>query len=230
MKFVHVLVEGQTEETFLRNVLNPYLLNYDVFLIAKIITTKYVKIGKNFKGGISNYSKIRDDLHRLLRDNSVVAVTTMIDYYGLPSDFPGKDTIQGNNCFDRVSYLEKQFGKDIADEKFIPFLVLHEFEAYLFTSPKYLVNAFPELGNKEKREFVQIEKSFNSPEEIDNGEMTHPSACIERLIPAYKKVIDGSIITKQIGLTAIKERCPHFNKWISSLEAIERKGQNERRC
>lgn len=158
MKFVHVLVEGQTEETFLRNVLNPYLQDYDVFLTAKIITTKHVNTGKDFKGGGSDYKKIRNDLCRLLGDNSVAAVTTMIDYYGLPADFPGKSTIQGNNCFDRVSYLEEQFAMDIKKERFIPFLVLHEFEAYLFTLPECLVDAFPELGDKEKKSLCKLKK------------------------------------------------------------------------
>ncbi len=220
MKYVHVLVEGQTEEAFLQHVMNPYLFDYGVCLTPKIITTKIVKTGKDFKGGISNYKKIKDDIYRLLGDSSVVAVTTLIDYYGLPDDFPGKGTIQGNNCFDRVSYLEEEFAKNIAKERFIPFLTLHEFEAYLFASPEYLVEAFPGLGSKEKEELIQIEKRFNSPEEINDGKMTHPSMRIERLISTYDKVVNGPMIAKRIGLTTIKERCPHFNKWVSTLTLI----------
>ncbi|MBU0702085.1 DUF4276 family protein [bacterium] len=224
MKFVHVLVEGPTEETFLRDVMNPYLFNYDVYLNAIIITTKGIETGKNFKGGTSKYNKIRGTIYRLLGDSTVVAVTTMIDYYKLPSDFPSKNAIHGNNCFDRVSYLEEQFAMDIAQERFIPFFVLHEFEAYLFTLPEYLIDAFPELKNEEKKELMQIGKSCSSPEEINDGEATHPSARIKRLIPTYGKVSYGSIIAKRIGLIAIKERCPHFNKWVSTLESIGKKG------
>jgi hypothetical protein len=218
MKFVHVLVEGQTEETFLRDVITPYLLNHNIFLTAKIITTKRMKMGTDFKGGISNYGKIKNDILRLLGDSSVAAVTTLIDYYGLPSDFPGKSTIKGTNCFERVSYLEKHFADDIANDKFIPFLSLHEFEAYLFTSPTDLANAFPNMDIKD--EFIRIREEFQTPEEINEGATTHPAARISKLVPIYKKALHGPIITKRIGLTAIRKMCPHFNAWISTLESL----------
>lgn len=218
MKYVHVLVEGQTEETFVRDVINPYLEDRDVFLIAKIVTTKYVKIGKDFKGGISKYNKIRNDIQRLLGDSSISAVTTMIDYYGLPNDFPGKGPLQKMDCYSKVHFLESQFLNDISNRKFIPFLVLHEFETYLFTSPENVANVFPK--DKIKDKLVQINNQFTTPEEIDEGKDTHPAARIKDLIPGYRKTLHGPLITKRIGLDDIRRKCNHFDKWLIKLESL----------
>ena len=38
MKHLHILVEGQTEETFVRDVLTPHLLEFDLFLNPVILT------------------------------------------------------------------------------------------------------------------------------------------------------------------------------------------------
>ncbi len=57
MKKVLILVEGQTEETFVKQVLSPYLNRFDIFIIPTIIVTKRVKIGADFKGGVPEYPK-----------------------------------------------------------------------------------------------------------------------------------------------------------------------------
>lgn len=88
MKKILILVEGQTEARFVKQVLNPYISKCSLFFISVIIATKRLKTGEKKKGGISSYKKIRRDLIGLLQDTSVVAVTTMIDFYGLPNDFP----------------------------------------------------------------------------------------------------------------------------------------------
>jgi hypothetical protein len=43
---------------------------------------------------------------RLLNDTGAVAVTTMLDYYGLPRDFPGRSAIPAGDCYARVAHLE----------------------------------------------------------------------------------------------------------------------------
>jgi hypothetical protein len=52
---VLILVEGQTEEKFVKEVLNPHLNNYGKYLIPTLLRTKIVKSGPNFKGGITSY-------------------------------------------------------------------------------------------------------------------------------------------------------------------------------
>jgi len=43
-----ILVEGQTEETFVRDILCPYFLSRDKILIPKIVTTKRLKNGHQY--------------------------------------------------------------------------------------------------------------------------------------------------------------------------------------
>lgn len=84
MTRVHVFVEGQTEETFVRDVLAPYFVHYSVYLTPILALTS-----PGHKGGIVRYSKIKPQLTRLCRQDRGATITTMIDYYGLPTDFPG---------------------------------------------------------------------------------------------------------------------------------------------
>ena len=65
-KRVLVLVEGQTEERFVKDVLSPSFWPRDVFLSPTILMTKRVKNGPNFKGGVTNFAKFRNDAQRLL--------------------------------------------------------------------------------------------------------------------------------------------------------------------
>lgn len=106
MKRVLVLVEGQTEEHFVKDILCHHLWPLGIDMIPKVATTKRVKKGPDFKGGITDYQKVANDLRRLLHDTGVVSVTTFIDYYGLPSDFPGVDSRPSGSAYDRARYVE----------------------------------------------------------------------------------------------------------------------------
>ncbi|MDZ7365092.1 MAG: DUF4276 family protein [candidate division KSB1 bacterium] len=58
MKRILILSEGQTEERFVKNVLRPALWLKGIDIIPKIVTTKRVKKGPDFKGGITEYRKV----------------------------------------------------------------------------------------------------------------------------------------------------------------------------
>jgi len=58
----YVLVEGQTEETFIKRILGPHLAAADVFLTPILAATKRVKEGRKFKGGVTRYEPVRRDL------------------------------------------------------------------------------------------------------------------------------------------------------------------------
>ena len=90
MDRVLILVEGQTEERFIKSILQPHLSAFGVHVEPKIVTTKRVKSGPDFKGGITNFGKVENDIRLLLGDTNAALITTMLDYYGLPSDFPGQ--------------------------------------------------------------------------------------------------------------------------------------------
>jgi len=217
MKKVLVYVEGQTEETFVRDLLAPFLQRRSIWLVPVLARTKRTKAGHTFKGGIVSYNQVRRDVLNLLNDSSAVLVTTMLDYYGLPVDFPGKRALRGGSPYQRVAHLEDAFRRDIGDPRFFPFLTLHEFEALLFAQPEQIVQTFPQARMATR--LIQ-EVSALPPEEIDEGQTTHPAARIGRYLPRYRKRLHGPIIARRIGLQTIRDRCPHFDEWVSKLESL----------
>ena len=217
MSKVLILVEGQAEETFVRDVLAPYLLGKSVYVFAKLATTKRVKSGPDFKGGIVSYGKVKNDIVRLLHDTSAVMVTTMIDFYGLPEDFPGRKKMPRGSCYKRVAYLEHELQKDINHHKFLPYLTLHEFEAMAFVSPDRIANAFP--GTNVIGKLRAIRSEFQSPEEIDEEEP--PSERLSALLPEYEKPLHGPLAILEIGIDEIRGECAHFDEWLKKLEALE---------
>jgi hypothetical protein len=57
---VHIVAEGQTETNFIKTILNPYFLCRGIILIPCTVVTKNdKKAGRQYKGGISAYSKAK---------------------------------------------------------------------------------------------------------------------------------------------------------------------------
>jgi hypothetical protein len=218
VKRVLILVEGQTEETFVNDALAPHLAGFEKWPSATCICTKRVKGRRAHRGGIGSYVQVRTDLHLLLRSNPDV-VTTLIDFYGIPSDFPGCASVPPNaTCFERAAHLEQEFGKDIADLRFIPNLVLHEFEGLLFSAPRAIAEILEDEAHVNKLE--AIASKHGSPEEINDSQATHPSKRIKDLYPRYVKPLYGPQIAARIGLPAIRAKCRHFNAWLKRIEDI----------
>lgn len=215
MKKVYVLVEGQTEEQFLGDVLSPYLEQKDIFIRPILINTKVVKSGPNFRGGINSYQQIKKDLHKLLTDSTTNCVTTMIDYYGLPADFP--EFHKDGSSIEKVANAETAFSKDIGHSKFLPYLQLHEFEALLFAAPEILSKTLDTTGRSEIR-VKRIRQSFTSPEEINDSPSTCPSRRIKDLYEKYNKPFYGTLIASRIGIDQIVQQCPHFSNWVKNIE------------
>jgi hypothetical protein len=218
LKRVLILVEGQTEERFVKSVLNPEFNARELFFFPTLLVTKRVKDGPNFKGGISNYPKFKNDVRRLLQGSGGGLVTTMLDYYGLPTDFPGMATRPKATPHTRVAHVERRIHEDLGEPKnFLPFLALHEFEAWLFSSKKELPKAMTDAKGSA---FAAIRDSVQTPEEIDEGPESAPSKRIHAIYPAYRKTLHGPLTAQRIGLHRIREECPHFAAWLSAVEAF----------
>ncbi len=216
MKYVNVLVEGQTEETFVNAVLTPFLESKGIFLTPTVVKTKRVKHGPDFKGGITSYAKVKFDVRELLRNTSNVLVTTMLDYYGLPEDFPRYNQRPVGTCFERAAFLEQAFKADIDHQKFLPYLALHEFEAMMFAAPQEIANAFPDRDIAAPLQ--KIRAAYATPEEINEDDP--PSKRILEIAPMYQKTLYGPLVTLEIGLERIRQACAHFNTWLQQLEAL----------
>lgn len=98
----------------------------------------------------------------------------MIDYYGLPTDFPGMDHVQEyKSAEERVMYLEQMLdknisGSDISEENFIPYIQLHEFEALLFSDIS-IVDRVLSTGRESKYEELAKIRHEYAPEEINTS-------------------------------------------------------------
>jgi hypothetical protein len=218
MKRVLVLVEGFTEERFVKDVLAPHLWTKGKDAIPKVATTKRVKRGPDFKGGITDYQKVENDLRRLLGDTGATAVTSFIDYYALPSDFPGYSTRPPGPPAARVRYVEGEWAKKINHAKFRPFIMLHEFEALVFVKPTEVCRALHQPGTLPDVE--SIRRAFSTPEEINDDPVTAPSKRLEQLFVGYQKPFHGPLVTNRVGLAALRAECPHFNDWVTWLEGL----------
>ena len=223
MRRILVLVEGQTEERFIKDVLCPAMWPLGVDVVPKIAVTKRVKRGPDFKGGVTDYPKVVNDLRRLLGDTGAAAVTTFVDYYGLPSDFPGMASRPPGSPLARARHVEARWEADIGHPRFRAFLALHEFEAFLFVDPGELCRA---LQHPERLpQFEEIRDRFADPEDINEGTETAPSKRITRLLPAYRKTVHGPLVAGRIGLAALRAGCRHFNQWITWMEQPDSQGR-----
>lgn len=221
MKKVLILVEGPTEEQFIKTVVYPYLQGKDIFVTPIILRTKYVKCGPDFKGGVRSYNQVKRDLLKLLIPNDSALISTMLDYYALPTDFPGKSTSH-SNCYESVKEIETAIITDIGARgrgKLFPYIQLHEFEALIFSSIEHLAKTF-RTNDGQLKELKAIIAGFPNPEYINDRPETCPNRRLAKIYPEYKKVIYGTIITSKIGLPRLREKCPHFNEWLTKLESL----------
>ena len=215
MKNLYIYCEGPTEESFINNVLSPYLLDFEVYARPIVCMTKRTNTVK-YRGGVSDYRKIKAELSNICRQHKNETVTTMFDYYGFPSNAPGTGSIS-RSLFERVAYIEKAIEADISVTNLFFNITIHEFEGLLFSD----TTAFD--TNADAATLVQllkIREQFTSPEHINNSADSAPSKRIMNLLPGFAKVSDGTIISARIGISAILAECEHFREWIKRIKLI----------
>lgn len=216
-KVLNILVEGPTEKEFVANLIYPHLLNAGISNVRTIT----IETSPGFKGGDVRYNaRYKPNIERILRGREDMLVTSFIDYYRLRSDFPNyAESRKLQNAVQRVAFIEQGCFEDIADERFLPYIQLHEFEGLLFAAPDGFHELFPDLTAANKRELIKTIEEFPNPELINDRPEFAPSSRLERLIPDYKKPLYGSMIALENGFPAIMEKCPRFKVWIETIIA-----------
>ncbi len=225
MARLHLFAEGETEMVFARDVLAPHLVAYGVYLQNRILIAHARKKGRVHRGGGRRFLPMHNDIRRHLshdRGNDVY-FTTMIDLYAIQRDFPGLEESEmlRNRPLERVRRLEESWRNETADHRFIPFIQLHEFEAYLFCDLTKLPEFLSGPGRK-VRELQRVADGSNSPEYIDDGQHSAPSKRIIAQFPEYedRKTSVGPQMAKCIGLPKIRSVCTHFDEWLCRLEQL----------
>lgn len=227
MKYLNIIAEGSTEENFVNDVLVGHFAALEIYVSVRKITTGWDRhSNKPAKGGLRQYSKFRDDVKRwIVSDNQrpYTWYTSFIDLYAFPKGAESPYTTELQNILDpykKVKALEDAINKDIDHPKFIPYVQLHEFEAFLLVEPDRLISMYPD-GIKGINK-LKYDIGITNPEEINESPQTAPSKRIIQYFPDYKgqKAQVGSLIAQDIGITALRNKCRHFDEWISQLEQI----------
>jgi hypothetical protein len=216
-----VHVEGQTEETFVNEVLGRHLYAVGFHSVG----ARYIG-GARRRGGICGWAEARQGIVNHLRQDGQIFVTTMVDYYGLPQsdgrEWPGRAAAALLRSDDRASFVESHLSQDVREildtNRFIPFVVMHEFEALLFSDCAAFGRAIgqPELA----LELAAIRDGFDTPEGINDSPESAPSKRILALKPSYEKPLLGALAALEIGLEKIRAECPHFDGWVRRLESL----------
>ena len=181
---LRIVVEGQTEETFVRDVLEPHLDACGVEVSAHLLN-KIEKSARDQPGGLNNYAQAETDINLWLKtdQDGNARVTTMFDLYALPEDFPGyRDAGLHSDLYRRVQALEDALTHEINDSRFIPYIQLHEFEALLLCDPRKFETYFYDCPDGIAN-LVNMVAGFESPEHVNDEDP--PSKRIDRELLNY---------------------------------------------
>jgi Domain of unknown function (DUF4276) len=221
-----VHVEGQTEEDFVNEVLREHLVSVGYESVsARIVGNARLR---QRRGGIRPWPSVRKDIINHLRQDPGCIATTMVDFYGLPQQgdgaWPGRAEASGIEAGLKASCVEEALAEDFSKEvgstfnpnRFMPFVVMHEFEGLLFSD----CAAFSQgIGRADlESPFQRIRDNFETPEDINDAPITCPSRRVKDLVPGYEKPLFGTLAVLEIGLSRIRTQCPHFDGWLRQLE------------
>jgi hypothetical protein len=218
-------VEGQTEESFVNEVLRDYLLHKGYESVsARIMGNARLR---RQRGGITPWPSARKEIINHLRQDLGCIVTTMVDYYGLPQvgdgAWPGRAEASRLQANQKAAHVEDAMRRDLAsqlgdDRRIFPFVVIHEFEGLLFSDCAAFSRA---IGRRDVEPMLKrIRDQFDTPEDINDSPVTAPSKRVAELVQGYEKPFFGTLAVLEIGLDRLRSECPHFNAWIDQLEQL----------
>lgn len=219
-------VEGETEETFVNEMLAPHLYRHGFTKVSARLVGNARQ--RSRRGGIRAWNVVRRDILNHIKQDPACLITTMIDYYALPHAgdraWPGRGTAgdlpfeQKANTVEQalLADVSRELGTSFNPNRFIPFLMMHEFEGLLFSDCEAFGRGIghPELST----ELQGIRDQFSTPEEINDSPITAPSKRVKQLVTRYEKPLLGTLAALEIGLDSIRHECPHFRDWLTRLE------------
>lgn len=234
MARVLIHVEGQTEETFVNEIVAPHLYNYGYEKVSARLLGNARQ--RDYRGGVKPWGEVRTDILNHLREDSGCLATTMVDYYALPQSgakaWPGRGMAGSLPFPQKAATVQRALLEDICEElggsfnsdRFIPYVMMHEFEGLLFSDCTRFGQGIgrPELIPQ----LQEIRNAFTTPEEINDSPLTAPSKRVKALVPGYEKPLFGTLAVLEIGVDTIRAECPHFRSWLERLEAWPQSGKS----
>lgn len=221
---VNIVVEGPSERSFINAVVAPDLGTKGIYVNASVVGRS------GHKGGNINFDRMFTDIRNYLAQQNNTLVSTMIDYFRLDPAWPGMSEIEKRENSGETLELETKL--DILkqatlaklqeklpeienlEQRFIPYVQMHEFEALLFSKPQVLAE---QIGIEENKLTAAV-KNYATPEHINTNPEKAPSKLIAKLgTNNYKKRRHGLIVAEKIGLSSIREKCVLFNTWLNAF-------------
>lgn len=218
MKRIIIICEGQTEQEFCNDILQPHFNQFGIIIQNPTI--------KKTAGGIVNWSALKHQIETHLKLDQTAYITTLIDFYGIHANHNYPNWTQANK------HTDKNIGMDLMEEamladiqvqlqsRFIPYIQLHEFEGLLFCNIDVFNNGFEQNEFLDYNYLVETIDNYQNPELINDSSITAPSKRLTRIIKDYSKITHGCLIAQEIGINKIRSKCPRFSQWISILEKI----------
>lgn len=217
----------KTEGIFISKLLAPHLARLNVYMTPII----HFQAGRGRRRPVRPRGETTSGLH--LKQRTGTYLTLFMDYYGLKTDWPGLDDARKRPCAkDRAEAVNRAtqdavcrlFPERRAERRFIPYVAMHEFEALLFSAgdSRLRLQVKPAL-------IANIVAKCGSPEEIDDSPDTAPSKKTHQLSNGFRKTTTGIAVAEDIGLSAIRARCPLFDEWLTAIERLRNRRRTERR-
>jgi hypothetical protein len=228
---IYIVVEGQTEQTFVRDVLAPQIAHKGIYLYSALL-------GKpGHKGGDVRFDRAKADIGNFLKQRNDTYISTMFDYYRIDVNWPGRVDVRQEikngktlTASQKAGILEIATLREIMNafpdyntgNRFIPYIEMHEFEALMFSDADILA----EKTEIDVSQIKRILAEYTNPEEIDDEPDKSPSRRLETLKTGYRKVAMSKTVTAAIGIQIIQKKCPHFNNWLTKLENLKGRPKN----
>lgn len=226
-----IVVEGHTEEAFVKEILSPHLSEFGVFASAVMMGNAQAR---ERRGGVRRWESARNRIINFLRQDRELVVSTMVDYYGMPRDWPGRVAAPSAAATpsDAAARIESAMLADVAAVlggdfdagRFAPYVMMHEFEAILFSDCGALARVVAQTSTSQvqglRAALQGIRDEFETPETINDSDETAPSKRIYRVAPNYRKRGMGMQAVQGIGLDGIRGECLHFGDWLGRLERL----------
>jgi len=218
-----VHVEGETEETFVNEILRPFLIGVGyVDVSARLLGNARAR---SRRGGIKAWATVKSDISKHLAGDQGCIATTMVDYYALPADpatgWPGRSTAPLVGIETRGHHVQEALRNDFSaspySQRFEPFVLMHEFEALLFSDCVRFAEA---IGHpNQATAFQAVRDLFRTPEHINDSPQTAPSKRVISIVNNYEKPLLGTLAALEIGIPIMRAQCPHFDTWLRVLES-----------
>ena len=197
-----IVVEGQTEEEFVKR------------LLISTLQHKNISAHPVCMNGNVTVERLASDMARLYW--SFDFVTSLVDFYG----FQGKGDAAPDQLQAWIDAVVRQKISVCTDQpRVFSYVQQHEFEGLLF-SDVFAFAHFIGANDRTVAALQRIRGQFQTPEDINDDPNTAPSKRIKDLLPRYQKVVDGPTIAEDIGLDKIRSECFRFNHWLSRLESL----------